>query len=66
MKFTDGYWLLREGVTAAYPAEVLDVDAPTQRGCTVLRADLPGAPTAATLLNGPGRHGGRSRRRCPT
>lgn len=24
MKFTDGYWLLREGVTAAYPAEVLD------------------------------------------
>ncbi|MET9871914.1 alpha-xylosidase, partial [Streptomyces sp. NPDC006386] len=25
MKFTDGYWLLREGVTAAYPAEVLDV-----------------------------------------
>lgn len=25
MKFTDGYWLLREGVTAACPAEVLDV-----------------------------------------
>ncbi len=25
MKFTDGYWLLREGVTAAYPVEVLDV-----------------------------------------
>jgi alpha-D-xyloside xylohydrolase len=25
MKFTDGYWLLREGVTASYPAEVLDV-----------------------------------------
>ncbi|MET7653229.1 MULTISPECIES: alpha-xylosidase [unclassified Streptomyces] len=25
MKFTDGYWLLREGVTAAHPAEVLDV-----------------------------------------
>ncbi|MFI7504125.1 alpha-xylosidase [Streptomyces sp. NPDC049687] len=25
MKFSDGYWLLREGVTAAYPAEVLDV-----------------------------------------
>jgi alpha-D-xyloside xylohydrolase len=25
MKFTDGYWMLREGVTAAYPVEVLDV-----------------------------------------
>ncbi|MFE9673636.1 alpha-xylosidase [Streptomyces sp. NPDC006259] len=25
MKFTDGYWLLREGVTAAHPAQVLDV-----------------------------------------
>ena len=28
MKFTDGYWLLREGVTAAHPVEVLDVSAP--------------------------------------
>ncbi|MFI5882232.1 alpha-xylosidase [Streptomyces sp. NPDC051554] len=28
MKFTDGYWLLREGVTAAHPVEVLDVTAP--------------------------------------
>lgn len=27
MKFTDGYWLLREGVTAAHPVEVLDVSA---------------------------------------
>ncbi|MGW0968677.1 alpha-xylosidase [Streptomyces sp. NPDC002516] len=25
MKFTDGYWLLREGVSAAHPVEVLDV-----------------------------------------
>ncbi|GHJ36474.1 alpha-xylosidase [Streptomyces sp. TS71-3] len=25
MKFTDGYWMLREGVSAAYPVEVLDV-----------------------------------------
>ncbi|MBC7272144.1 MAG: alpha-xylosidase, partial [Streptomyces sp.] len=25
MKFTDGYWLLRDGVTAAHPVEVLDV-----------------------------------------
>lgn len=25
MKFTDGYWLLREGVTAAHPAQALDV-----------------------------------------
>lgn len=39
MKFTDGYWLLREGVTAAHPAQVhevaasdgrLDILAPTQ------------------------------------
>ncbi|MEU6539337.1 alpha-xylosidase [Streptomyces sp. NPDC047000] len=27
MKFTDGYWLLREGVTAAHPVQVLDVTA---------------------------------------
>ncbi|MBP5939284.1 alpha-xylosidase [Streptomyces acidiscabies] len=27
MKFTDGYWLLRDGITAAHPAEVLDVAA---------------------------------------
>lgn len=25
MKFTDGYWMLREGVQASYPAEVRDV-----------------------------------------
>ena len=25
MKFTDGYWLMREGVHPSYPAEVLDV-----------------------------------------
>ncbi|SEQ27571.1 alpha-D-xyloside xylohydrolase [Streptomyces sp. yr375] len=28
MKFSDGYWLLREGVTAAHPADVLDVTEP--------------------------------------
>ncbi|NUR01238.1 MAG: alpha-xylosidase [Streptomyces sp.] len=27
MKFTDGHWLLREGVAAAHPVEVLDVTA---------------------------------------
>jgi len=27
VKFTDGYWMLRDGVRAAYPAEVLDVTA---------------------------------------
>jgi alpha-D-xyloside xylohydrolase len=27
MKFTDGYWLLRDGVQAHYPAQVLDVQA---------------------------------------
>ncbi|MGW1875797.1 hypothetical protein [Streptomyces sp. NPDC001975] len=27
MKFTDGYWLLREGVSAAHPVGGLDVTA---------------------------------------
>lgn len=27
MKFTDGYWLLRDGVRAAHPVEVLDIAA---------------------------------------
>ncbi|WP_254716444.1 hypothetical protein [Actinomadura sp. WMMB 499] len=27
MKFSDGYWMMREGVRASHPVEVLDVDA---------------------------------------
>lgn len=27
MKFSDGYWMMREGVRAFHPVEVLDVDA---------------------------------------
>ncbi|NED56140.1 alpha-xylosidase, partial [Micromonospora aurantiaca] len=27
MKFSDGYWMMREGVQAFHPVEVLDVDA---------------------------------------
>ncbi|GHI07303.1 hypothetical protein AQI88_21030 [Streptomyces cellostaticus] len=58
MKFTDGYWLLREGVTAAHPVEVLDVTA--QEGTLEIHA-----PTR----RGPGRwppgSGSRGPRRAP-
>ncbi|MFC4855047.1 alpha-xylosidase [Actinophytocola glycyrrhizae] len=40
MKFTDGHWLMRTGVTPAYPVEVLDV-ADTPEGLRIL------APTYA-------------------
>ncbi len=46
MKFTDGYWLLREGVTAAHPVEVLDVTARDARWRSTRRPN-PSA-TAAT------------------
>ncbi len=51
MKFTDGYWLLREGVTAAYPAEVLDVEA----GDGTLTVHAPTQPVRhrGDLLKGP-------------
>ena len=32
MKFNDGYWLLRDGVTARYATEALDVRAEAGRG----------------------------------
>lgn len=47
MKFTDGYWLLREGVTAAHPVEVLDVTATEEAHWTSMRRPGPSA-TAAT------------------
>jgi hypothetical protein len=43
MKFTDGYWLLREGVTAAHPAAVLDVTEADGGGSVVRLCDGAGA-----------------------
>ncbi|MFJ9421661.1 alpha-xylosidase [Streptomyces sp. NPDC101249] len=60
MKFTDGYWLLREGVTAAHPVEVLDVratdrtleiHAPTQP--VRHRGDLLKGPVATVTAHAP-------------
>src|SRR5579859_4634194 len=31
MKFTDGYWRLRPGVTAHYPAQAYDIEAASDR-----------------------------------
>ncbi|MEE1942172.1 alpha-xylosidase [Streptomyces sp. TRM 70361] len=51
MKFTDGYWMLREGVRAAYPAEVLDAVA----GPDLLEIHAPAHPIRhrGDLLKGP-------------
>ncbi|MDI9832714.1 MULTISPECIES: alpha-xylosidase [unclassified Streptomyces] len=51
MKFTNGYWLLREGITAAYPAEVLDA----VPGPGTLRVHAPTQPIRhrGDLLKGP-------------
>ncbi|MGB3444033.1 MAG: alpha-xylosidase [Actinophytocola sp.] len=40
MKFSDGHWLMREGVTPAYPVEVLDV-AETAEGLRILASTYP-------------------------
>ncbi|MEU1512149.1 alpha-xylosidase [Streptomyces sp. NPDC005811] len=59
MKFSDGYWLLREGVTAAYPAEVLDVTEPdgpdTGAGAGALEIHAPTRPirSRGDLMTGP-------------
>ena len=57
MKFTDGYWLLREGVTAAHPVEVLDVTATggTPSGGASLEIHAPTQPIRhrGDLLKGP-------------
>ncbi|MFD7877826.1 alpha-xylosidase [Streptomyces sp. NPDC059766] len=57
MKFTDGYWLLREGVTAAHPVEVLDVTATagTPSGGGTLEIHAPTQPIRhrGDLLKGP-------------
>jgi alpha-D-xyloside xylohydrolase len=51
MKFTDGQWLLREGVTAAYPSAAHEVEANDQR----LRVLAPTFPVRhrGDLLKGP-------------
>src|SRR5687768_1710233 len=51
MKFTDGQWLLREGVTAAYPTAAHEVDVTDQR----LRVLAPTFPVRdrGDLLKGP-------------
>ena len=51
MKFTDGHWLLREGVTAAYPIRRAEVDVTDQR----LRVLAPTFPVRhrGDLLKGP-------------
>ncbi|MGW0833362.1 alpha-xylosidase [Streptomyces prunicolor] len=51
MKFTDGYWLLREGVTAAHPVEVLDVTAP--EGALEIHAPTMPIRHRGDLLKGP-------------
>ncbi|MDH6629209.1 alpha-D-xyloside xylohydrolase [Streptomyces sp. LBL] len=57
MKFTDGYWLLREGVTTDHPAEVLDVTAAggTPSGGGTLEIHAPSRPirSRGDLLKGP-------------
>ncbi|MPZ79177.1 MAG: alpha-xylosidase [Actinophytocola sp.] len=40
MKFTDGHWMMRKGVTAAYPVEVLDAS-PTPEGLRVIAPTYP-------------------------
>ncbi|MFD7135435.1 alpha-xylosidase [Streptomyces sp. NPDC059894] len=51
MKFTDGYWLLREGVTAAHPAGVLDVEA--SDGALEVHAPTRPVRSRGDLLTGP-------------
>ncbi|MEU3520411.1 alpha-xylosidase [Streptomyces sp. NPDC006654] len=51
MKFTDGYWLLREGVTADHPVEVLDVTA--AEGALEIHAPTRPIRHRGDLLRGP-------------
>ncbi|WP_419992551.1 alpha-xylosidase [Streptomyces boninensis] len=52
MKFTDGYWMLRKGVRAAYPVEVLDVNA-TDGGTLEIHAPTQPIRHRGDLLKGP-------------
>jgi alpha-D-xyloside xylohydrolase len=51
MKFTDGYWLLRPGVHASYPVEVLDVE--TGAGSLTVSAPTQPIRHRGDLLSGP-------------
>jgi len=51
VKFTDGYWLLRDGITAAHPVEVLDVDA--SNGTLEIHAPTKPIRHRGDLLKGP-------------
>ncbi|GAA3217721.1 alpha-xylosidase [Actinocorallia longicatena] len=51
MKFTDGYWLMREGVSAVYPAEILDASGGP--GTLALRAPVVHVRHRGDLLKGP-------------
>ena len=51
MKFTDGYWLLRDGITAAHPVEVLDVNA--SNGTLEIHAPTKPIRHRGDLLKGP-------------
>lgn len=51
MKFTDGYWLLREGVTAAHPAQALDVT--ESDGALEIHAPTRPVRSRGDLMTGP-------------
>jgi alpha-D-xyloside xylohydrolase len=51
MKFSDGYWMMREGVRAFHPVEVLDVDAGT--GSFTVHAPVQRIRHRGDLLKGP-------------
>jgi alpha-D-xyloside xylohydrolase len=51
MKFTDGYWRMRSGVTPAYPVEVLDVE--TGPGTLTVHATTRPIRHRGDLLDGP-------------
>ncbi|MER7660939.1 alpha-xylosidase [Streptomyces sp. NPDC096193] len=52
MKFTDGYWMLRQGIHAAYPVEVLDVTE-TADGGLAIHAPTQPIRHRGDLLKGP-------------
>ncbi|MBC9713507.1 alpha-xylosidase [Streptomyces sp. TRM66268-LWL] len=52
MKFTDGYWMLRDGVRAAHPVEVLDVT-DTDAGTLEIHAPTQPIRHRGDLLKGP-------------
>lgn len=54
MKFSDGFWLMRAGVHASHPAEVLDATAGP--GSLVVYAPTRRIRHRGDLLTGPGRH----------